>query len=90
MPARAVTDAVTLVCPAATEAGAVMLGVCGAATTVTDALAGALVTLPLLSTHVSVSVPAAPAVKVSVFVEPLVTPDGPPALVMVPPAIVQT
>ena len=90
MPGRAVTEAETLVCAADTDAGAVMLGACGAATTVTAALAGALVTLPLLSAQVSVSVPAAPAVNVSVFVEPLVTPDGPPALVMVPPAIVQT
>jgi hypothetical protein len=43
----------------------------------------------LLSAHVSERVPAAPAVYVIVLVVPLVTPAGPPALVIVPPAIVQ-
>jgi hypothetical protein len=87
MPAWAVTEAVMFVCPAATDAGAVTVGACGAATTVTVAFAGALVVDPLLSTQVNDSVPGAPAVKLSVFLEPLVTPAGP--LVMVPPEMVQ-
>ena len=62
MPECATTDAETLVWFGETDAGAVIAGDCGAATIVTDALAGALVVEPLLSAHVKFSVPAAPAV----------------------------
>ena len=90
MPARATTEAATPVWPSVTLAGAVMAGTIGAASTFTVAVPGPLVVLPLLSRQVTVRAPAAPAVKVRLLVPPLVTPAVPPALVMVPPEMVQT
>lgn len=85
---RAVTVAVNPVVLLVTSDATEITGVAGAATTVTLFVPGALVAAPLLSLHVRVSVPTAPAVYVRVFWEPLVTPAVPPALVMVPPVIV--
>jgi len=88
MPVRATTVAVNPDVVAVTLEATLMAGVTGAPTTVTLRDAAALVVAPLLSRHVRTSVPTAPAVYVTVFVDPLVTPAVPPALVMVPPVSV--
>lgn len=88
IPERAATVAVNPEVLLVTLDATLMAGVTGAATTVTLRDAAALVVAPLLSLHVRAMVPTAPAVYVRVFVDPLVTPAVPPALVMVPPVIV--
>jgi len=66
------------------------VGATGAAIDNTFAVPGLLVTPPLFrSTQVKAMVPGAPAVYVIVFRPPLVTPAVPPALVIVPPEMVQ-
>jgi hypothetical protein len=84
-PAWAVTEAVTPVVPVVRLAGTpVMTGVVGAATTEQVAVPGALaVPAALVTTQVTVRVPTAPAVKVT-----LVLVEVPPA-VTVPPVTVQ-
>jgi hypothetical protein len=89
MPLRAATEAVRPVAFAVTGFAAVIVGGVGAEVMVAVALPGALVDpAALISTQLRLSVGGAPAVKVMLFVVPLVTPDAPPALVIVPPATV--
>ena len=90
MPVRAGTWALSAVAPATTGLAAVMTGVTGAATTVRLFEPAVLARLAALrSTQVSFKVPTTPAVKVSWLTAPVVTPVAPPALVMVPPVMVQ-